>query len=375
MSHIRFPDDVRDLTPELLSSVLAERHPGVRVDDLRVVSTASCGDGHASTADRVALELEFAPGRDAGVPRRVLLKTMLLRPHAPEAMYRNEVRFYRDVRPELEIEAPRAFGSAFDPETARFGIVMEDLALRGARFPNVETTTTEAEIRGVLATLAALHAHFWESPRFETNLAWLATPLSGGMYPVFHGYGLAFLRDQLDKHPWKSELLAPLGRSLEQLWQDLWALQAVLASGPQTLLHGDPHLGNTYLLPTGAGDTPIGAGGAPAGAGGLLDWQLMVRGRWSHDVSYLLVTGLAPALRRAHERELLDFYLDSLHSHGVADAPTRAEAFGLYRRSVVWGLVIGWLITPPENYGEPITRANIERIVTAAVDLESFAVV
>ena len=360
MSPIRFPDDVRELTPELLSDVLAERHPGVRVEDLRVVATASCGDGHASTADRVALELEFAPGRDAGVPRRVLLKTMLLRPHAPEAMYRNEVRFYRDVRPELGIEAPRAFGSAFDPETARFGIVMEDLALRGARFPNVETATTEPEIRGVLATLAALHAHFWESPRFGTDLAWLATPLSGGMYPVFHGYGLAFVRDQLERHPWKTELLAPLGRSLEQLWQDLWALQEVLATGPTTLLHGDPHLGNTYLL--------------PAGAGGLLDWQLMVRGRWSHDVSYLLVTGLAPELRRAHEHELLDFYLDSLQRHGVAHVPNRDEAFRLYRHSVIWGLVIGWLITPPENYGEPITRANIERIVTAALDLESFAV-
>jgi hypothetical protein len=39
---------------------------------------------------------------------------------------------------------------------------------------------------------------------------------------------------------------------------------------------------------------------------------------------------------------------------------------------VVWGLVIGWLITPPVNYGVPITEANIARLVTAAQDLESF---
>jgi hypothetical protein len=38
---------------------------------------------------------------------------------------------------------------------------------------------------------------------------------------------------------------------------------------------------------------------------------------------------------------------------------------------VLWGLVIGWLITPPVNYGEEITRANLTRLVTAAQDLET----
>jgi len=39
---------------------------------------------------------------------------------------------------------------------------------------------------------------------------------------------------------------------------------------------------------------------------------------------------------------------------------------------VIWGLVIGWLITPPVNYGTAITATNIARLVTAAEDLESF---
>jgi hypothetical protein len=34
--------------------------------------------------------------------------------------------------------------------------------------------------------------------------------------------------------------------------------------------------------------------------------------------------------------------------------------------------VIGWLITPPQNYGRAITEANISRLVTAAQDLDSF---
>jgi len=38
----------------------------------------------------------------------------------------------------------------------------------------------------------------------------------------------------------------------------------------------------------------------------------------------------------------------------------------------VWGLVIGWLITPPQNYGEEITVANLKRLVAAAQDLATF---
>jgi len=36
--------------------------------------------------------------------------------------------------------------------------------------------------------------------------------------------------------------------------------------------------------------------------------------------------------------------------------------------------VIGWLITPPENYGEKITTANIQRLVSAVLGLETFEV-
>ena len=39
---------------------------------------------------------------------------------------------------------------------------------------------------------------------------------------------------------------------------------------------------------------------------------------------------------------------------------------------MIWGLVIGWLITPPVNDGVPISVANISRLVSAADDLESF---
>jgi hypothetical protein len=355
---IRFPSCVEDLTPELLTEVLGERQPGVRVDGFRLLRTLQCGDGLASTADRLVLGLDYAPGRDAGLPSQLMLKTMLVHPHAPRVMYQNEVAFYRQLRHELTIEAPRAYGSVFDPETGQFGVLMEDLGLRSARFPNATTPVSVAEMRGLVTTLATLHAHYWASRRFESDLGWLASPCAGGMYPVFRNLGLELVSDQVAKNDYKAELIRPLGRTLPEIFAALWKVQEILASEPTTLLHGDPHIGNTYLLPDGTG--------------GLLDWQLMVRGRWAHDLTYALTTGLDTKSRRSHERELIAYYLDELRERGVETVPSEDDAWELHRKTVVWGLFIGWLICPTENYGRAITEANSARIVQAALDLETF---
>jgi hypothetical protein len=399
MTSLRFPSSLDRLTPEIMTALLAEQRPDTVVTSVNIIRSAHRGDGVASTADRVALELEYEG--DTGLPPRMMLKTVLLHrglrfgpsaiemtgkvfemlgalpfgahlrpwvfsaigayqrryPHAPDAMYINEVRFYRSIRNQLSVEAPECFGSVFDERNRSFGVLMEDLGLRGARFPNALTSVTVDEIRGLLATLAALHARYWQTPAFASELRWLATPISGGMYPVFQALGLDLIRNQVDTNAYKAQAIAPLGKTVDELWELLWKAQQMLASGPQTLLHGDPHIANTYLLPDRQG--------------GFLDWQLMVRGRWAHDVTYILTTGLSTELRRAHERDLLAFYLDELRRHGVENPPDPNEAWLRYRQAAIWGLVIGWLITPTENYGEAITAANIARLVAAVEDLET----
>jgi hypothetical protein len=40
-------------------------------------------------------------------------------------------------------------------------------------------------VRSILGHLATLHARFWDSPRFAAELAWVGTPMSGGMFDVF----------------------------------------------------------------------------------------------------------------------------------------------------------------------------------------------
>ena len=276
-------------------------------------------------------------------------------------MYATEVRFYNELRASLSVETPRCYAASFDPATGQFGLLLEDLTERGARFPNATVPVSLDEVGALLDQLASLHAQFWQSPRFAADLAWVATSKTGGMAGIFERHGLAIIADQVDRHPFKQELIAPLGLAVDELWAALAVAERSLDAAPVTLLHGDAHLANTYLLPDGTG--------------GLLDWQLQVRGCWAHDVVYLLSTALEPDVRRAEARALVQRYLDALASLGVRDAPGPDEAWEWCRRAVLWGLVIGWLITPPENYGPEITAANTMRMVTAVEDFDALGAI
>lgn len=356
-----FPADVSELTPEILTASLAARTPGARIEAFQIAEVKYAGEGVASTADRVVLEVEWAQGSPPNLPSRLVLKTMLVGPHALPEMYETETRFYADIQPETEVESPRAFGCHFGGGNGNFGLLMEDLGERDASFPSAVSEVPTEAIRSLLGELALLHATYWESPRFGADLAWIPTPVEGGMQSIFTQFGYDFAQSQVDLHPFKQELIAPLGMDVRGLWDRLARVREEHARRPPTLLHGDTHIGNTFLL--------------PGNRGGWLDWQLMTRGCFAADVIYLLVTGLPTEARRRDQEELLRFYLDALGRAGVAHPPGYQETFELCRRAALWGLVIGWLLCPPANYGEAITVENIRRTVAAVEDLDTLAAI
>jgi hypothetical protein len=98
----------------------------------------------------------------------------------------------------------------------------------------------------------------------------------------------------------------------------------------------------------------------------------LVKGNPLIDVSYYIITALDADSRIKHQHELLQYYLDQLKELGI-EAMTFDSAWQDYRLSSLWGLVIGWLITPSVNYGEDITSANIERTAKAVVDLDVYS--
>jgi len=345
------------VSTDYLNKLFAAVGSHARVTDAVVTGDKSYGQEMVSTAARTFIEVKYAPGAPADLPTRLVLKLARGVDDIMGPFYRNEVEFYTHIRPDLSIEAPRSLGGHFDVKSKRFSLILEDLRERRARFPNVLDSVTLDEVRCLLQTLANLHARYWNSPRFRDDLRWVETHLTGGVADLMNNLAPSYIQHEIDTQKFKAEFVGSIGATGATLLAGVQALQRHQARLPQTLLHGDTHLGNTYLLPNARG--------------GLLDWQLMVRGHHMHDVSYLITTALTIADRRSHERDLLAFYLDQLAAAGASGVANFETTWREYRRALVWGVYIGWLTTPVVNYGWEINVVNHLRLITAYVDHET----
>ncbi len=355
---VKMPDSASDITPALLNAIIRPWRPEVVVEEVIIADSKAYGDGMVSTAARAILDLRYSAESPPNLPRRIVFKLGRSPDFLIGPLYENEVKFYNWLRPEIgSVEAPLSLGGAYDPDTQQFGLLLEDLTLRGARFPNASVMVTVAEMEGILENLARLHALFWQSPRFASDLAWVETHIEGPLARFMRDHVPPVIQQEIDTENFKRELVERLGTSGDELMRGTWRLQEHQQTLPYTLLHGDTHIGNTYLL--------------PGGKGGLLDWQLCVRGHHMHDVNYLITTGLSIGTRRKHERDLLSFYLDRLAAFGVANPPSFEETWVEYRRTLIWGVYIGWLTTNIANYGWEINVLNHLRLTTAFEDHET----
>jgi hypothetical protein len=345
------PTTREDITPEWLTALLATRHPDVLVNDIEILGSTQ------GAATRLRLKPTYAPAHDAGLPPVLFVKTSLTRrmlvsdPH----MYVTEVRFYEHLRDRLDCETPEVYAWALDEQTSRFAVVIEDLSQRNASFPTALSGLTADDVAPLMTTLARLHAPNWGYAGLEQQYEWLETASRGKTAAWWVGEGLEATRFELEV-PYKGEAFELGGQTTDRLFAALAALQQVNDAEPRTVIHGDTHVGNCYLLPDGGA--------------GLLDWQLMRIANWGNDVGYTLMTALDVEARRKGERDLLRAYLDELRGLGV-EPPAWNDAWDHYRRQMVWGIV-AWLVTPTSMYSEALLDALIRRCVTAASDLESY---
>lgn len=365
---ITIPQSVHEFTPELFTKIARQLYPDVTVTSVKVVKVHAYGDGNVSTTERATFDLEYAPGAP-DLPRRVMLKLSLGAPDADadawyltlHALFRNEVNFYNGIRPELDIEAPRTLGGYFDAETKQYLLILEDLGERNAIFPTMLDAVEVDDVRHVLDTYARLHATFWDSPRFANDLSWVETHLEGGVESLMRSAIPDGIRNELALHKFKRETLEWLGTTEPHLYNGMCALKAHQATLPQTLLHGDSHLMNTYRLQNGTG--------------GLHDWQLCVRGYALNDVSYFITTSLSIELRRKHERELLSYYREKLRSFGVATPPDEEALWNEHRRATHWSLYNGWIPCPAESYGWDMLATAVQRVAVAFSDHDTHRLV
>lgn len=362
MLHARlagFPRRVEECSAAWLADALEPAFPGLRLRDIALL------DHHSGTTSRARIALDWESAGAGGPPPPATL-FLKLTPREPvqrlflaaTGIGRNELRFYRAVRPGLPVRAPQLYGLRRLGAGRQFVLLLEDLAAGQVRLPDLTEQATPREAQAVVEALAALHAAFWESPRFSSDLAWLPD-----------------LESRRHDRPWErfltGRMIARARRRFETSFPAGFGAIAALCSerrdaleqlwsrGDRTLVHGDCHLGNLFF----EGERV-----------GLLDWQVCARAPGMRDVSYFLCSSLATEQRRRHERALLARYLEALRAHGVAASDPAAawrqhRLFALY----TWIAAAFTAAAGDRLQASRIGAEALRRATAAVCDLESVA--
>jgi aminoglycoside phosphotransferase (APT) family kinase protein len=343
---LTIPNGWEEITPTWMTGALRAHHPDAVVSDVAVVLrddgtnrrarfelTYSAGSGPATV---------FAKAADPAHVELVALTSGLF--HEPR-LFTSEVV--------LPLDHPAVYTAIIDEEGSDFLMIMEDVVARGADPRDSTRPLTVDQAASGVRGLAKLHSAYW-GHRCSGH------PALGWVEPFVPFAGLELAPLEIAYQRLGDSVPAEIpALTCSELFGDIWARYIrTLTTAPQTLLHGDPHIGNTYVLPN---DTV-----------GFLDWQMVRHGNFSLDLGNFLQGALTIEDRRRHERDLLVEYRQAL-SLPDDEMPTADEIWLRYRASVAHGLAI-WIATLSggDAWQRPeICLALAQRYSAAFVDLET----
>jgi phosphotransferase family enzyme len=344
------------ISPDWLTDVLCGKVKGARV-----VAVEIRGGDQGSSVRRRLTAVYNEEGKNADLPENLFCKTTptVLTRLATGLSAAGEARFYRHIRPELSIEAPSCYHSAWDRGSGRSVHLFNDLiATKAAQFCKWSTPIARQQAEQIVDTLAAVHGRYYDSARFGSDLKWLLT-----FEDFFRAGERVGLRECHERAMTQAEAVIPpdVSRRRAGIWPSTIKALELHTKGPPTLLHSDVHLGNWYI--TGEGRM------------GLCDWQCLAKGHWARDISYAITTTLAIDDRRAWERDLLERYLDGMRS-ACGLGITFDEAWDLYRQQIflallMWTPTLVHTRTTPDMQPEEMSLEMIKRMTAAISDLDS----
>lgn len=212
-------------------------------------------------------------------------------------LYVRELVFYRDCAADAPFKTAKCFAQAIATDNTDFTIAMEDIG--HMRALNQLDGISLAESKVLLEKLADFHAMWWGSPRlpgFEATFQPIDNPTYNAVLPMLWTGGWP----NVEQHA--GHLLPDNVRDIGAIWADKvpWMLQTLTA--PTTMIHGDFRADNIMF-----------DGQEPA----VIDFQLIGTGSGMYDVGYYISQSIATDVRRGHDRELVDTYLNRLDFHGI----------------------------------------------------------
>jgi len=340
---LNIPSTWEAVTPEWMTAALADAFPGAEVQEVGIELR---DDG---TNRRARLALSYARGSG---PATVFVKASDPEHAAVNARMGgvfNEPRLFASGVP-LPLDHPRVYFTLIDEPHLDFIMVMEDVLARGCDPRDATRPMTVDQVANGIRGLAKLHSAYWGDRlgRYP-QLSWVQPFVSWRGMAVGIDIGLERVGEGVPP-----EVQCMTGK---EIMRSLWApFIDTLAHGGQTLLHGDPHIGNTYVLP----DDDVG----------FLDWQVLRTGNPSLDLGYFLQGACTVEDRRAAEGALIDEYHAALELP-PDECPSREDVWRRYRASTAHGLTM-WLVTAASDWQRSeVSLALAHRYAAAFVDLDS----
>ncbi|MFA5632779.1 MAG: phosphotransferase [Porticoccaceae bacterium] len=353
------PTSYAAITPEWLDHFVCTDVPGAAITDF----TLGPADDGSTNRRQIFLSYNDA-GRNAGLPASIFCKGSF------DLMNRmnmglcgaahGEVTFYSKIRHLLDIDAPRAFHAAYDPQSFASVVLLDDLTGK-VEFCSHTTEITKGRAQSMVRQMASYH-----------------TTMNGHPGIVERGFGLptfvefwqrieeqVFMEKSSNDGFLAAEDMIPprLFARFKEVYPATRRAVAQHRDLPWTLIHSDVHLKNWYVR---GGDDM-----------GLPDWHTCSAGHWSRDFAYAISVALTPENRRLWEQDLLRLYLSEVEARG---GPTLDfdQAWNLYRAQLFTALAF-WTNTlcpsemqPQNMQPQDAAREFIRRAACAIDDLDAF---
>ncbi|CAK7235962.1 hypothetical protein SEUCBS140593_009459 [Sporothrix eucalyptigena] len=336
------------ITAEWLTATLA---PGADIKKA-VVKSFTLGPKDDGSANRRRIEIQWE-GDDANNTDKYPTSVFCKAAHSVNNRIIlsvggtiTETIFYNDVRPLIDIEAPTAYFAGYNPTSWAAILILRDMGSQ-THFCTYQTTLTKTQLEEQVQILAKLHGRFYESkePFFSHLIPYKQRFQNlldvGAEQACRNGFRAA-----------ESEIPARLFAREEEVWPATVKSVERNASLPQTAVHGDVHLGNWYIT--------------PSGNMGLTDWQAMARGHWSRDLAYMLGTAVSVENRRAWEHDAVALYVSEFHKAGGPKTTVDEAWLELRRQSLgalaYWTLTLTPSANMPDMQPEAASREFIGRI-------------
>ena len=355
---VKVPGSAAELTAKWFSELLSDDDQDIEIAATELKSVGA-GSGMMSVVYRASLSYLRGSGPETLI---VKLPTEILQNREIAVQFdnfRREVEFYRQAADATPMRTAHVYLAENDgPDN--FILVLEDLGDWDVGDQIAGCSVARAE--AVMDELAALHGSFWNKVD-DGTLNWLPDNYPSVMSDGLFG-GTEASWDNFSK-VFDDLLNDELSQAKTRYLDGLPKVQSWMNASPRTIVHGDYRMDNLFFLESDGGIEVA-----------CCDFQAPVRGKGIQDVAYFLSGSIDIGMRRDHEKDLINRWLEKLGEQGISDYSFE-QAWTDYRMGVLmvrtYVVIVGGGMSAENERGDNWVEAMVERSIAAMTDLDCLA--